>query len=1649
MTEGIVHTRFDAYQKFMCNHSNGVLDFIALGSSLDSVKPLLGLRLENTVHSLLEDFVCKSNSRYAKRFPRFKRLLDAVAAWSDCFDSSAKDTSVRREMIKHAIDYLVKNGLVTQFGDPAVLNSGPNKMDPETLPDQNALQNVWRFINEKDFWQNRDCVGTSKGRAGNAQVNQSVKEFSNSDLDVEIGSVSQESSTCYNTCRTGSVCCPANKKIENAKSVQVQVCCQDVGCVCDLSVNKVVSPRKETVDCFTNTHCPSMKNFQNTANIKCDCDIKMNSDKSVQTQKYSLVKENIKKFDMNTQCDCDKKMNNTKIVQTQNTCLAGRNVNKINMDTQCNCMTTTDNNMPVQTQMSSPRQNLIKCNMSAQCDCVMKIPTRFAQTQTSSPRRNTEKFDMNTQCDCPATVNCKSFSPTQTSSPRRKSGKFDTNTQCDCPAIVNCKNFPPTQTSSLRRNIEKFDTNTQCYCPSTINCKSFSSTQTCSHDVNFVFNRDQNALNSLNRVYEICDKPKPFPRKMNMNRLNAMPCDCNPFHGNSKLKVRVHRATSTNCPRLRVPRVSSISLPCSSSQLIVRLFEADPSLSDSCLVLMRKKFEKDINNACSCVNDILRKLGDSMIKRLCLNCDIRPGRVDLNLVCKDKGPSKTRWFLGRVPTCSNVQKLNNSSADLNKCSEQFSDQFGSCLACRSKIPTVDFIYCKGGMKCNEEFKEQLDPVLDRSLMHDNSRKRNLFCNRQERRMDTRVCPFKELPVESNFCRDKTKREEKFDTGRTTFYPVCLTPDKQNCVKNEIGKEGRGKEVSFIWSRNKQMDFVFSSRMNLQSNDDFIFSSEACIDEENCDICMNNENLNKNRKGRIVKECCKGEEIDAERIGIGGDRFVIKDHENGMMELCDCNCNYSSDSLKENFCKEDNSVTENCNPGQCSCHIFCVNNSDLGSRKTVNCGYNFEKDEDTNFEKDQDSNCVFCRLLQENSSKLENSIAKTEEHVSEIKHDVQKTNGMKLEPTAKTENRVSKMKHNVQETNSIKSKPTVKTEKRVSIVKYNMQEANNSESKTISKTEENVPKIEYNVQGTNTSSLAIEQKVSGRERDNSVSKNVTFQGLEVNSFYLNETEAHLDAEKQYSDDSISPAYPNSSDNSFDAKCSYCGVNLSNPVFDENINTENENSEKPANKRETHGLVPKASVVLKSQELKEKHSNINKKSSTLSLHDQSTNVDNELKTGTEKISEAPKENITVCNCVQESEFIKIPPDSLIGNDNSSTTESLFVFCRSTIKSSSVSDFSTEDESSSNKNFGTTDYDVCRKLASRRAISRCESPKRKYSTVCAPSQSQKNRLLRESKVASRLCDSFPAINRIKYLIRKKLGRLLLEERDKGTCTSKTFLRNDRYLVSISSGKLNKGRVIRDSCSVDSSSRCPFTARNRYEPSAAPEKTFTEGCALKKNRNAFRDIKTRCQRMIRSNDVLKKIGVNGASAYPEKCGSKSTDTQDLIGKKKLKTRNRESCFIDSTINNTKTRNHLSILSLNSGRIIFVEDHGDHSSSRKLCHEKNRTSKEDKKLTFDSKFGRNHCKRPLGGTCESVKNGKAMVAEDRTCSDKLRSFEKRLFELERKREEDINLTNFLDDYERRISELDADFRLKLLQYVALCKSVKHSLMKRIKPYDV
>ena len=103
------------------------------------------------------------------------------------------------------------------------------------------------------------------------------------------------------------------------------------------------------------------------------------------------------------------------------------------------------------------------------------------------------------------------------------------------------------------------------------------------------------------------------------------------------------------------------------------------------------------------------------------------------------------------------------------------------------------------------------------------------------------------------------------------------------------------------------------------------------------------------------------------------------------------------------------------------------------------------------------------------------------------------------------------------------------------------------------------------------------------------------------------------------------------------------------------------------------------------------------------------------------------------------------------------------------------------------------------------------------------------------------------------------------------------------------------------------------------------------------------------------------------------------------------------------------------------------------------------KDFFIDSRSLRSYSRK----NCERNFVGNETKTENRTCSDKMRSFEKRLYKLERKQKEDNNLTIFLDDYERLISELDADFRLKLLQYVTLCRSVKNCLMKRLRPDDI
>lgn len=1013
---------------------------------------------------------------------------------------------------------------------------------------------------------------------------------------------------------------------------------------------------------------------------------------------------------------------------------------------------------------------------------------------------------------------------------------------------------------------------------------------------------------------------------------------------------------STDRCTIRDPNVSNLSLPCKSNQLIVRLFETDPLLLDPCLILLRKRFEKDVSNACSCINDILKKFDESMIKHFRLNCEIKHGRVDLNLVCKSSGNiSKSRWFLARIPTCTTVHKRDSCHKDVESCGEKYGENLRKSI----EIP-IDHV-------CDEEVRLECCKELEQ---------------------------------------------------RTTFYSFCSNDSSISIESSvlEIEKEKEEKkEVNFVWLKEgpKQMEFVFSSKNATSPRDKcekakvyFEVNAERVKehDDEINDICesfLDEENEEMIIQERDTREGYKSEEVADEKTfryeKSETREFVMIGTEN---ELTLCEYDYSSDSLKECVVREDQSLAkerEQCfkikefflsdNLNQCEKKDLCVASEKIEDLK--------EKDyEECHLEENvvemQEPECSYTREREEYLKDTSCSITKKEISMgNEIYTCELRNNTFHMENCTKQENILSE-----------------------GVVKYNF---------------EDTCKREVN---------ALEKK-----------KNL---------------------EEKYSVDSISFVHSNS-----ETKCSCCGKALSSPSDEEICKT---------NKFVTNETILDSKV----QEI----SNL---------------------IGTENISDNLKpSNLQYCK-FQTSSIISSSPDRCCNTINSNATDSPrscpnceqnlsnqltsekisdppvaeFVFC----KDFNVTNFSSaSDEESSSENFETRDQETRGRFKStppcRKPTPPCRQKLMHYTTCDNSSCPAKNfrrvrcikpdskcksretdgvrvvarhKSRRGSVIPSSLCSSFPAIDRIKYLIRKKLRKLLLEERDKGTSTSKTFLRTDRYLVSISSGKLNKERVFCEPCPDRSSIRCPFTARNRYETGdRATVKTFTEGKSLKKRvTNVIGDkIKAKCQKMIQNNDIFKRIKMADVLKSQKDDSKKlSIDARDLINKEKPRIRKLDSYSLKSR---SLKDDRSSVVSLNSTRVVFFEDEGDHFINRNFIREKNFVLRRDNKnvvnncelkkdFFIDSRSIRSCSKR----NCERNFVGNEMKMENRTCSDKMRSFEKRLYKLERKQKEDNNLTIFLNDYDRLISELDADFRLKLLQYVTLCRSVKNCLIKRLRPDDV
>lgn len=164
--------------------------------------------------------------------------------------------------------------------------------------------------------------------------------------------------------------------------------------------------------------------------------------------------------------------------------------------------------------------------------------------------------------------------------------------------------------------------------------------------------------NRNHRVYPATESQPGGPAEARDERSRAGESEAMSSASRLKLIVRKMYLEDCGCSTLARPVVTRLPLPCKSSDLIGRIFEVDPSLTESCLILMRRKFQVSVRNVCSCLNDVLSRLNTDesrlTTKTLRLSCEIRPGYISFRL--KTDGGVRKCLFVARIPICQNVHK---------------------------------------------------------------------------------------------------------------------------------------------------------------------------------------------------------------------------------------------------------------------------------------------------------------------------------------------------------------------------------------------------------------------------------------------------------------------------------------------------------------------------------------------------------------------------------------------------------------------------------------------------------------------------------------------------------------------------------------------------------------------------------------------------------------------------------------------------------------------------------------------------------------------------------------------------------------------------------------------------------------------------------
>ncbi|XP_020296864.1 uncharacterized protein LOC109861574 isoform X2 [Pseudomyrmex gracilis] len=346
-----------------------------------------------------------------------------------------------------------------------------------------------------------------------------------------------------------------------------------------------------------------------------------------------------------------------------------------------------------------------------------------------------------------------------------------------------------------------------------------------------------------------------------------------------KLVMRKLHMEDCSCSTLSNLVISRLRLPCKPSDLIGRIFEADPSLSESCLIVIKRKFQADVRNLCSCLNDVLEKLSVEFTNTSSrLYCDIRSGYISFKLKI-DKVADKCP-FVARVPICQNVHKRamrnfvvscdcdaypKRVKASETRCSEQ----------CKNECKNGDNNFCNTLVSINE-----------------NSKVSNDTCCSGQAFVKSHVM------VNTSKCKTENNSEKvtvsvivrNNDSERTQDLTVSCRSNEldENTVEKEDSPDDSSNSIASLAKENTFCKSNLTSERNnarVSDNEEFDNSPQIRNDDDKRDWMIRSPDEELNRKN---------EDFAAATSSIAS--FV--QHSENDKQLVELNCNCFSDNYSK-------------------------------------------------------------------------------------------------------------------------------------------------------------------------------------------------------------------------------------------------------------------------------------------------------------------------------------------------------------------------------------------------------------------------------------------------------------------------------------------------------------------------------------------------------------------------------------------------------------------------------------------------------------------------------------------------------------------------------------------------------------------------------